>query len=131
MKDFNLDFLRNVVSTQYNDMCGLVAIDGHETLIFNLGTLCKDEGFDLEDYKIVGLSLSDGETIGIYDVSVVVLLTKKEEHPNSEGQQNVYRKYFRMPYKNLGSYIKRLNIAVVHPGMDDAISNPIFVDLED
>ena len=131
MKDFNLNFLRNVVSTKYNDMCGLAAIDGHESLIFNLETLCKNEGFDLEDYNIVGLSLSDGETIGIYDVSVVVLLTKKEEHPNSEGQQKVYRKYFRMPYNVLGSYIKRLNIAVVQPGMEDAISNPVFVDLED
>jgi hypothetical protein len=131
MKDFNLNFLRNVVSTKYNDMCGLAAIDGHESLIFNLETLCKNEGFDLEDYNIVGLSLSDGETIGVYDVSVVVLLTKKEEHPNSEGQQKVYRKYFRMPYNVLGSYIKRLNIAVVQPGMEDAISNPVFVDLED
>ena len=85
----------------------------------------------MEDYNIVGLSFSDGETIGVYDVSVVVLLTKKEEHPNSEGQQKVYRKYFRMPYNVLGSYIKRLNIAVVQPGMEDAISNPVFVDLED
>lgn len=126
MKDFNLNFLRNVVSTKYNDMCGLAAIDGHESLIFNLETLCKNEGFDLEDYNIVGLSLSDGETIGVYDVSVVVLLTKKEEHPNSEGQQKVYRKYFRMPYNVLGSYIKRLNIAVVQPGMEDAISNPVL-----
>ena len=112
-------------------MCGLAAIDGHDGLIYNLKELCKDKGFDLGDYNIVGVSLNDGETIGVYNVSVTVLLTKKGEHPNSEGQQKVYKKTFHMPYKELGTYIKRLNVAVVQPGLENAIPNPVFEDLND
>jgi hypothetical protein len=131
MKYFNLNFLEKEVGTQYNDMCGLAAIDGHDSLIFNLNELCENKGFDLGDYNIVGMSLYDGETIGVYDVSVSVLLTKKGELPNSEGQQKVYKKDFRMPYNELGTYIKRLNIAVVQPGLENAIPNPVFEDLDD
>ena len=131
MKDFNFNFLEKEVGTQYNDMCGLAAIDGHDGLIDNLRKLCKDKGFDLGDYNIVGVSLYDGETIGVYNVSVTVLLTKKGEHPNSEGQQKVYKKTFHMPYEELGKYIKRLNVAVVQPGLENAIANPEFEDLED
>ena len=131
MKDFNFNFLEKEVGTQYNDMCGLAAIDEHDSLSFNLKKLCEDKGFDLGDYNIVGVSLYDGETIGEHDVSVSVLLTKKGERPNSEGKQKVYKKDFRMPYKELGAYIKRLNIAVVQPGLENAIPNPEFEDLED
>lgn len=130
MKDFNFNFLEKEVGTQYNDMCGLAAIDGHDGLVKYLRKLCEDKGFDLRDYNIIGVSLYDSEKIG-ENFSVTVLLTKKGEHPNSEGQQTVYKKTFHMPYEESGKYIKRLNIAVVQPGLENAIPNPEFEDLED
>lgn len=44
MKDFNFNFLEKEVGTQYNDMCGLAAIDGHDSLSFNLKNYAKTKG---------------------------------------------------------------------------------------
>jgi hypothetical protein len=132
MKNFNLDFLKDEVEVQYDEMVGLAAVDGHDGLIFNLKKLCEKEGFNLDGYGIVGFSFFDGEPIGQHELSVSILLIKKDEKPNGEGQQNIYKKHFSMSYQELGEYIKRLHVAVASKNMaQKMISNPIFRDLEE
>lgn len=85
MKDFNFDFFKNEVGTKYNDMNGLVAMDGHLG-ISELHHLCKKNGVDLNEYNLIGLTFYDGETIGRYKVSIAALLIKKEKRLQKQGR---------------------------------------------
>ena len=127
MKDFNLDFLQKEVGTKYNDMVGLAALDGHSSTV-ELQDLCKQQGVDLDKYDLVGLEFLDGETIGRYPISVIALLTKKEEELDAETTK-IYKKRFYITYSDLGKYIKRLNFAVAYKDIAARIINPKFVDM--
>ena len=127
MKDFNLDFLQKEVGTKYNDMVGLAALDGHSSTV-ELQDLCKQQGVDLDKYDLVGLEFLDGETIGRYPISVIALLTKKEEELDAETTK-IYKKRFYITYSDLGKYIKRLNFAVAYKDIAARIINPGFVDM--
>ena len=127
MKDFNLDFLQKEVGTKYNDMVGLAALDGHSSAV-ELQDLCKQQGVDLDKYDLVGLEFLDGETIGRYPISVIALLTKKEEELDAETTK-IYKKRFYITYSDLGKYIKRLNFAVAYKDIAARIINPEFVDM--
>ena len=126
MKDFNFDFLQKEVGTKYNDMVGLAALDGHSSTV-ELQDLCK-QGVDLDKYDLVGLEFLDGETIGRYPISVIALLTKKEEELDAETTK-IYKKRFYITYSDLGKYIKRLNFAVAYKDIAARIINPEFVDM--
>ena len=93
MKDFNFDFFKNEVGTKYNDMNGLVAMDGHLG-VSELHQLCEKNGVDLNVYDLIGLTFYDGETIGRYNVSITALLIKKGEEITEEGETNIYKKVF-------------------------------------
>ena len=128
MKDFNLDFLQKEVGTKYNDMVGFAALDGHLSTV-ELQDLCKQQGVDLDKYDLVGLEFLDGETIGRYPISVIALLTKKEEEELDAETTKIYKKRFYITYSDLGKYIKRLNFAVAYKDIAARIINPEFVDM--
>lgn len=129
MKDFNFDFFKNEVSTKYNDMNGLVAMDGHLG-ISELYHLCEKSGVDLDEYDLIGLTFYDGETIGRYKISIAALLIKKGEEITEAGETNIYKKVFYMDYKDLGKYIKRLNFGVALKNAVATITKPHFVELD-
>ena len=129
MKDFNVDFFAHEVGTQYNDMGGLAMIDNHGDTR-DVALLCRDNGVDLENYDLVGITFFDGETIGRYDVSITALLTKKEEQTDESGRYHIYRKTFRLPYQQLGDYIKRLSFGVAYRNVSRRFPNPVFEELD-
>lgn len=54
MRDrFNYGIIEGEVSAQYNDMKGLVALDGHG--IESLYHMCRDNGISMDDYYLLGV----------------------------------------------------------------------------
>jgi len=56
MEKFNLEIIKDEVSTQYNDMRGFVAIDSYNG-INELVNLCQDQGIDMKDFLLIGFGL--------------------------------------------------------------------------
>lgn len=120
-KRFNTSLLEGEVSTQYTDMKGLAAIDGHEMTY--LYQLCRDKGINMDEWYLLGLEIYDSEPIGGHDLTVTVMLIEKASKDESYDdlakriQQQPYipvtKKSFTMPYQELGRYVKRLSIGMV------------------
>ena len=135
VRSFNFDILQEEIKTQYNDMRGIAAIDGHEPTY--LHQLCTDNGIDLDNYFLVGLGFYDGETIGCYPLVVHAYLIEKEEgdeEPNGLVNRltktpkiTIKKKSFSITYEELGRYIKRLNIGVLS-SISEYIQDAEFVD---
>lgn len=123
MKKINYDLIESLVGTQYTDMKGFAAIDGH--LPTTLWKLCNDNGIDTQKWFLIGLEFSDGETVGRYGVRIAAYLVEKthdEENYEqvaarleSETEVAVHVKRFSIPYDKLGEYIKRIDIGVFTP----------------
>ena len=61
--EFNLEAVKNLVSTQYGDLGGLIQVDGHDS--DGITMLCKDHGLDTDKYFVIGFKLTESTTTGI------------------------------------------------------------------
>lgn len=120
MEKVNYDLIESLIGTQYTDMKGFAAIDGHFPT--TLWKLCNDNGIDTKNWFLIGLEFSDGETVGRYGARVAAYLVEKiapEENYEQvaarlecEAEVSVHVKHFTVPYNRLGEYIKRIDIGV-------------------
>lgn len=137
-KDFNLDFLNEKIGTQYTDMKGIVAIDGHN--FSDLWELCTDHGVDLENWFLVGLECYDFEPLGGQDLYAMAYVIKKEDleighdaiasRLQNTGEAEIHIKRFTVPYNQLAKYIKRLHIGLVSE-LSSSMRNVTFIDDND
>lgn len=135
MKQFNYDLIKDEIGTQYNDMKGIAAIDGH--LGSHLWDLCEKNGVNLKGWFLLGLEFTDGETIGHYPLRVSAYLIEKESENETYEQVadrlrgmaevEIHRKSFEISYQDLGQYIKRLNFGVLSE-MSSNIQDAVFID---
>lgn len=135
MKQFNLDIIKNEADTQYTDMKGFASIDGHNMKY--LFDLCTDNGIDLTNNFLLGLSIKDGEPIGLSDLMITANYIPKPDglttynqiyaYLNSLDKVTIHRKSFEYSYDKLGKYIKRLYISTVSD-MSTSIKDAEFVD---
>lgn len=120
----NINILNDIVSTQYNDMKGLISIDTHSGA--NLFDLCKDNGIDMKHYFLLGFGLSEFTLDGIGKIDKVscsVLLLDKSKYGNNFDEisnkirsldaVDVEKKTFTINYTDLGKYIKRFDFLTV------------------
>mgnify|MGYP000003164348 CR=1 FL=1 len=136
-KKFNLDFLNERISTQYTDMKGIVAIDGHN--FSDLWKICTDNGVDLEKWFLVGLEFYDFEPLGKRDLHAMAYVIKNEDLEKSHDEianrlQNksdteIHIKRFTIPYNQMAKYIKRIQIGLVSE-LSSSIKNVTFIDDE-
>lgn len=134
----NLELLKNVISTQYNDMKGLAAIDGHDRSYLN--SMCSDHGVNLNEWCLIGLELYDSEPIGTEQLTVYAYLIKKVDDSESYDDLKerlthmdnveIHKKSFRLSYEELGRYIKRINIGVLSE-LPNYIKSAHFVEDDD
>lgn len=134
-KDFIHDILNEEIQTQYNDMRGVAAIDGHESSCLN--KLCKDNGVDLEKLFLVGLEFYDSEVIGQRPINMNAYLIEKEDGEDTYDKIAkrlsmtpkviIHKKSFHARYEDLAPYIKRLHIGVVSR-LSENIQDAEFVD---
>ena len=137
-KKFNLDFLNERISTQYNDMKGIVAIDGHN--FSDLWKLCTDHGVDLKKYFLVGLEFSDFEPLGKRDLRAMAYVLKQEDletghdaiasRLKNTDEAEIHIKHFTVSYSLFTKYIKRLHIGLVSE-LSSSIRNVTFIDDDD
>ena len=129
----NTKILEEIVSTQYNDLRGLIAIDQHTGT--DIIGLCREQGIDTKKYFFMGFGLSEFTINGIgeYDsVYCKVFLLEKEKYGQTfdEIQSNiskletvdVVKKNFSVKYSDLGKYIKRFDFIALSD-MGGAISS--------
>ncbi|KAA6343125.1 hypothetical protein EZS27_009191 [termite gut metagenome] len=120
----NLSVIEELVGTQYNDMVGLIAIDGHDPL--HLFNMCRDNGIDMDKYFLLGFGLSESTIDGIGKRDSVfchVLLIEKDKYGESVDEisakvknlssVDVVKKHFHIPYSSLYTYIKRFDFTVI------------------
>lgn len=128
----NLEILKSIVGTNYNDMFGLIAIDSHSGT--DLFTLCEDHGINMEKYFLLGFGLSEFTLSGIGEENSVycyVLLLDRSKYGRSydeiqqaiSGLENVdiIKKSFEIKYTDLKKYIKRFDFMTIST-MGDHIS---------
>lgn len=135
MKQFNYDLIKDEIGTQYNDMKGIAAVDGHDPA--HLWKMCEDNGVSFQKYFLVGLEFTDGETIGQSPLYVSAYLVEKESENETYEQVahrlkgmakvEIHKKSFEISYQDLGKYIKRLNFGVLS-GMSSNIQDAVFID---
>jgi hypothetical protein len=119
---FNLDAIDGVVSTQYNDYRGFVAIDQHGDSR-NLFSMCKDHGIDIDQYFLYGMEFYDSEPVGTLGCfRIKVFLIDKATYGQSFNEISQYAgdielttKDISVPYSKIGDYIKRVSIGFVDP----------------
>jgi hypothetical protein len=135
MKDFNIDILKERISTQYTDMKGIIAIDGHN--YSDLWKLCTDNGVDLANWFLVGLECCDFEPFGRHDLHAMAYVIKSEDlekrhdaiasRLQDTGKAEIHIKHFTVPYSQMAKYIKRLHIGLVSE-ISSSIRNVTFID---
>lgn len=114
----NLNILKGLVNCKYNDLEGLISIDKSDSF----STLCEEYGINRDEFFMLGFGLSEFSLNGIGKsgkVSCYVLLleTQKYGHSFEDIKKNiqdvesvdVIKKSFKIPYSELGRYIKRFN----------------------
>jgi hypothetical protein len=119
---FNLEEINRVVSTQYNDYRGFVAIDQHGDSR-NLFSMCKDHGIDIDQYFLYGMEFYDSEPVGTLGCfRIKVFLIDKAIYGQSFNEISQYAgdielttKDISVPYSKIGDYIKRVSIGFVDP----------------
>lgn len=128
----NLEIIEDIVGTQYNDMEGLISIDGHlGDMFFNM---CSDYGIDMDKFFLIGFGLYDSFSQAGKDndeVSCKVILLNKKEYGDSYDEikskiqnlesVNAVCKYFYIKYTDLQKYIKRISFMTIS-SMGDNIS---------
>lgn len=120
----NTRILEEIVSTQYNDLRGLIAIDQHSGS--ELLSLCKDNGINKDEYFFLGFGLSEFTINGIGEFDSVyckMLLLEKSKYGNTFDEINrnirnlssvdVVKKCFSIKYSDLGKYIKRFDFVAL------------------
>ena len=122
----NIEILKDLVSTQYNDMKGVIAIEDHG-INPSFSGLCKAHGIDTKEYFLIGFVVSSYNVIAPTSenaaVTCKVLLLEKEKYGSNfdeieanirkEDSTDVVEKTFSVTYKELGEYIKRLDFLAV------------------
>lgn len=129
----NYDILKNMVSTKYKDMEGLISLN---TLFKpDLYDLCNDNGIDMEQYYLLGLGFGDSTLVNLNDHNKVlcsVLLLEKSKYGYSfdeissrihdQEQVDVVKKSFWVEYTRIGTYFKRFDFMAL-TDMGDYISS--------
>lgn len=119
---FDLDVIDKVVSTQYNDYRGFVAIDQHGDSR-NLFSMCKDHGIDIDQYFLYGMEFYDSEPVGALGCfRIKVFLIDKATYGQSFDEISQYVGEIKLttqdicvPYAKIRDYIKRISIGFVGP----------------
>lgn len=141
-KAFNLSIIENEVNTQYTDMKGISAIDGHEYSY--LIDMCKEHGIDMDKYYLLGLEFSGADLIGERneeysdETYVYAILLSNEDYPACSFEELaallnqlpcVHAKKIGFPikYSDISKYIKRFQCLVV----SDMSSNIQSLEIED
>lgn len=130
MEKFNLSIIDDEVSTLYNDMRGLVAIDGHNN-VTEMYNLCRDCGIDIDLYFFVGFGFHIID-FSSSNINCYVYLIEKEKYGdnfdkiskkllNAEST-DIVKKSFSVEFNKLGKYIKRFDLFAVTE-MSKYISN--------
>ena len=123
IQEKNLRVLDGEVSVQYNDLCGLIALDGHNN-VRELFNLCREQGIDMERYFLIGFGFHDTFDCHLTQdkATCSVLLVDKNEYGTTAdeimnstctGIINVLKKRFTIPYVSLGHYIKRIDFMTI------------------
>lgn len=118
MTDFNTLIIEEEVSTQYNDLRGIIAIDQHTAS--ELSNLCRSKKIDMEKYTLIGFGMTEFTTDGIGrkdSVNCNVYLIESNKYGNnfdeiesklkSSAIVDVVKKTFKVSYTELYKYIKR------------------------
>ena len=119
---FDLDLIDGVVSTQYNDYRGYIAIDDHGDGR-GVVSMCKEHGVDTDRYFIYGVRFYDSEPVGKTGCfGLKVFLIDKTIYGQSFDEISCYGERIELeiqeisvPYSKIGEYIKRINIGFVSP----------------
>ena len=129
---FNTSAIEDTISTQYEDLGGIIKIDGYEGSI-DFFTMCQDHGIDTDKYFLYGIKMYDGgcdgicggryaENKGEATASVTVYLIDRDIYGSSfddicnyGGKIQLEKARFEMTYSEWKNYIKRLSIGVVSP----------------
>lgn len=128
---FDTTAIEGIVSTQYEDLGGIIKIDGYEGSI-DFFNMCQEHDIDMKKYFLYGVSLYDGGCDGICggrymdnkeaSAKITVYLIDKQiygssfdEIRNYQGKIQLVKKEFEMAYSEWKNYIKRLSIGVVSP----------------
>ncbi|MFR4424418.1 MAG: hypothetical protein ACLT4V_10010 [Parabacteroides merdae] len=121
----NIDILKEVVGTQYNDMMGLISIDSKTggEIFWNL---LKNHGIDPSKYFLIGFGLADSTILGVgardqLTCTVLLLESSKYGSRYEEVEANlkqhesidVKRISFSVKYTELSEYIKRFDFMAV------------------
>lgn len=132
MRKFDTSAIEQHVSTQYEDLGGIIKMDGHEG-VFTFFTMCQDHGIDTDKYFLYGIKMYDGgcdgicggkyaENKGEATASVTVYLIDRDIYGSSfddicnyGGKIQLEKARFEMAYSEWKNYIKRLSIGVVSP----------------
>lgn len=124
LNNYNIELIKDLVSTQYGDYDGLIQIDGHSSA--DLSKLCKDHGVNTDKYFLIGLKAGEFTTTGIGKRNILpfmALVLDKTEYGESfdEIKKNIDSKsgivkaktfHFYVNYNDLGKYIKRFDFMV-------------------
>ena len=123
MKEFNLQLIKEQVSTQYGDYSGLIQIDGHSGA--DLFKLCEDNGIKMKNSFLLSFGLSESTIDGIGKRGKVLcravllegygnsfdVVSKKLQELNGKAKAKQYT--FYIDYKELTKYIKRFDFMVL------------------
>lgn len=119
---FNLEVIDRVVSTQYNDYRGLVAVDNHGDGR-GIYSMCEEHGIDLDKNILYGMEFYDSEPVGAAGCfKIKVFLIDKATYGQSFDEVSQYAGEVKLttqdicvPYAKIGDYIKRISIGLVDP----------------
>ena len=125
MKEININILKETVYTKYNDLQGIISIDGHDG-VSEFFDLCEEKGIDMNIYFLIGFGLSEFTISGIGSSDEVycnILLLEKEKYGETFDEissnirntdsVDVVKKSFSVKYTDLGKYIKRFDFLAV------------------
>ena len=117
----NLNKIKKYVSTQYNDLTGVIQLDGHMN-INSIYELCEDYKFKTDDKFIVGFGLDESSILGVGSENTVyctIIYVDKSTYGSTydevaetiKSTENVIftSKNFEVNYTDLKKYIKRFD----------------------
>lgn len=123
-KEYNLEIIEDLVSTQYGDYGGYIQIDGHNGA--DLFKLCEDYKIDMGKYFLIGFGFGESTFDGIGRREIVLcraLLLETNKYGNTfdeisekikelNGSVKAKQIFFEVEYKTLYKYIKRFDFMV-------------------
>lgn len=137
LNEHNLKLIEELVSTQYDDYNGYVAIDGH--MGADLHKMCEDYGIDKDKYFLIRVTFREHTIDGIGmlgHLSCTAIVIEKSKYGNTfdeirtklsieKGKAKAKRISFNMKYSELAKYINRIDLGIVTK-MSRYISNIEF-----